>query len=112
MNDGTSEQSAWQKPNDAPKGLSQFTRDNGTIVACTVLDISTTGVSLATNVRPQIGELVLIGGMVGCVARHHENGIAIDFIAGGGREMNVKQLQGLLDEWATPQNTTDEPHND
>ncbi len=30
--------------------------------------------------RPPIGEVVLIGQMAGRVARHHETGIAIEFV--------------------------------
>ena len=37
--------------------------------------------SLATEVRPQLGELVLIGQMAGKVARIHEKGIAIEFVS-------------------------------
>lgn len=81
------------------KSLSQFTRENGSIVPCTVLDISTSGVSLRTNIRPQTGELVVIGGMVGRVARHHETGIGIEFVAGGAKDMSAKQLQDLLRQW-------------
>ena len=62
------------------KGLARFTRANGDVVNCEVLDLSLGGVSLRTEVRPQIGELVLIGQMAGRVARIHENGIAIEFV--------------------------------
>jgi hypothetical protein len=62
------------------KGLARFTRASGEIVNCEVLDLSLGGVSLATEVRPQIGEIVLIGQMAGRVARIHENGIAIEFV--------------------------------
>jgi hypothetical protein len=84
---------------EATKSLSRFTRENGSVIPCTVLDISTSGVSLGTNVRPQTGEFVLIGGMVGRVARHHETGIGIEFVAGGANDMDVKQLQELLSQW-------------
>ncbi|MEI9930914.1 MAG: PilZ domain-containing protein [Rhizomicrobium sp.] len=40
------------------------------------------GVSLKTDVRPPIGEFVLIGQMAGRVARHHDQGIGIEFIGG------------------------------
>jgi hypothetical protein len=50
-------------------------------VNCEVLDLSLSGVSLATDVRPPVGEFVLIGQMAGRVARHHENGIGIEFVA-------------------------------
>lgn len=62
------------------KGAARFTRASGEIVICEVLDLSLGGVSLATDVRPQIGEIVLIGQMAGRVARIHENGIAIEFV--------------------------------
>ena len=62
------------------KGLARFTRANGDVVNCEVLDLSLGGVSLRTEVRPQIGELVLIGQMAGRVARIHEKGIAIEFV--------------------------------
>jgi len=94
---------------EATKSLSRFTRENGNIVPCTVLDISTSGVSLGTSVRPQTGEFVLIGGMVGRVARHHENGIGIEFVAGGASEMNAKQLQELLSEWAVVEDERADP---
>jgi hypothetical protein len=62
------------------QGLSRFTRANGEIVACEVLDLSLGGVSLKTRVRPPLGEVVLVGQTAGRVARHHQNGIAIEFI--------------------------------
>jgi hypothetical protein len=60
--------------------MARFTRANGDVVNCEVLDLSLGGVSLATEVRPQLGELVLIGQMAGKVARIHERGIAIEFV--------------------------------
>ena len=94
---------------EATRSLSRFTRENGSVVPCTVLDISTSGVSLGTNVRPQTGEFVLIGGMVGRVARHHETGIGIEFVAGGASDMNVKQLQELLGEWVVGGDQPEDP---
>ena len=62
------------------RGLARFTRASGEIVSCEVLDLSLGGVSLKTDRRPPIGEIVLIGQMAGRIARHHENGIAIEFV--------------------------------
>ncbi|HEY4943779.1 MAG TPA: PilZ domain-containing protein [Rhizomicrobium sp.] len=62
------------------KGTAQFTRSDGTIVKCDVIDLSPTGVSVKTMVRPQIGEFVLIGQLAGRVARHHNDGIGIQFV--------------------------------
>jgi len=62
------------------KGLASFTRANGDVVKCEVLDLSLSGVSLTTDIRPPVGEFVLIGQMAGRVARHHETGIGIEFM--------------------------------
>ena len=62
------------------KGFAKFTRADGQIIHCEVMDISAGGVSLKTDVRPPIGEFVLIAQMAGRVARHHEQGIGIEFV--------------------------------
>lgn len=62
------------------RGLARFTRASGQVVECEVLDLSLSGVSLITDLRPQIGEIVLIGQMAGRIARHHEQGVAIEFV--------------------------------
>lgn len=64
------------------KGLARFTRANGDLVNCEVLDLSLSGVSLKTEARPPLGEVVLIGQTAGRVVRHHEDGIAIEFVVG------------------------------
>ena len=62
------------------KGFAKFTRADGQIVNCEVMDISVGGVSLKTEIRPPIGEYVLIAGLAGRIARHHDHGIGIEFI--------------------------------
>src|SRR5579863_1102310 len=62
------------------KGFAKFTRADGQIVQCEVMDISVGGVSLKTDVKPPIGEFVLIAQIAGRVARHHDDGIGIQFI--------------------------------
>ena len=62
------------------KGFAKFTRADGQIVSCEVMDISVGGVSLKSEVRPPLGEFVLIAGIAGRIARHHEHGIGIEFI--------------------------------
>jgi hypothetical protein len=74
------------------KGIARFTRSDGQFVACEVMDLSVSGVSLKTDVRPPIGEFVLIGQMAGRVARHHENGIGIEFIGGGPAHATAESL--------------------
>jgi hypothetical protein len=62
------------------KGFAKFTRADGQIIQCEVMDISVGGVSLKTDVRPPIGEFVLIAQIAGRVARHHADGIGIQFV--------------------------------
>ena len=82
LNGGDISESSLRRHDREPtKGLARFTRANGEVVNCEVLDLSLSGVSLATDVRPPVGEFVLIGQMAGRVARHHENGIGIEFVA-------------------------------
>jgi hypothetical protein len=52
---------------------------DGSVVACRVLDMSFGGVSLATNVFPPLGDSVMIGRMRGRVVRHHDYGIGVAF---------------------------------
>lgn len=62
------------------KALAQFTRADGTVIKCEVVDLSTGGVSLKTLLRPQVGEYVLIGKLAARVARHHPDGIGLEFV--------------------------------
>jgi hypothetical protein len=62
------------------RGITRFTRHDGTIVPCEVIDLSLSGISLKTDARPPIGEFVLIGQLAGRVARHHPDGIGVEFI--------------------------------
>jgi hypothetical protein len=86
MNKGTVDESVLRRHDREPtKGMAKFTRSNGDIVACEVLDLSLSGVSLKTEVRPPMGEVVLIGQMAGRIVRHHETGIAIEFVGGNAQ---------------------------
>jgi hypothetical protein len=62
------------------KGFAKFTRADGQIINCEIMDMSVSGVSLKTEVRPPIGEFVLIAQIAGRVARHHPDGIGIEFV--------------------------------
>ncbi len=76
------------------KGLTRFTRADGQLVACEVLDLSLSGISVRTDIRPPLGEFVLIGQLAGRVARHHEDGIGIEFV--GGTARSTERLRAQL----------------
>ena len=70
-----------------------FVPSSGESVSCSVLNISLQGMSLRTKGRPPIGEIVNFGCTKGRVVRHHENGIAIQFL-GVGRPTDHKSNSG------------------
>jgi hypothetical protein len=81
MNRGIVDDQSLRRHDRTPtKGAASFTRADGEIVGCEVMDLSLSGVSLRTHVRPPIGEIVLVGQMAGRIARHHQNGVAIEFV--------------------------------
>jgi len=57
-----------------------FTRSSGEHIRCEVLDLSLSGVSVRTELRPPVGEHILIGHRAGRVARHHQDGIGVEFL--------------------------------
>ena|ERR1022692_3638570 len=62
------------------KSLGYFMRPNGERARYKVLDFSSDGISIRTNARPPIGEIVNLGKTCGRVVRHHSDGIAIYFL--------------------------------
>ena len=53
---------------------------DGTALECAVLDVSRSGASLATPVRPPVGSEVVLGQAQAAVVRHHGEGIAVEFL--------------------------------
>lgn len=53
---------------------------NGDLDSCQVIDVSLSGASIACAVKPPIGTVVILGRMRGRVVRHHEDGVAIQFV--------------------------------
>jgi hypothetical protein len=87
MNRGEVDETALRRHDrTSTKGFARFTRANGDVLACEVVDLSISGVSLKTDSRPPLGEIVLIGQMAGKVVRHHQEGIAIEFVTPQGGE--------------------------
>jgi hypothetical protein len=97
MNSNLLDESELRRHDRTPtKGIARFTRADGQLVACEVLDLSVSGVSLKTNTRPPIGEFVLIGQMAGRIARHHEQGIGIEFVGGTPSNITADRLQNRI----------------
>jgi PilZ domain len=52
---------------------------NGVNLTCRIIDMSQSGAGIATDQRPPIGALVILGKVQGSVVRHLEDGFAIEF---------------------------------
>ena len=65
----------------APKhAMSQFMWRDGSVSDCSIIDISLTGASLATQARPRLGDVIHFGTTPARVVRHHASGIGVEFI--------------------------------
>jgi hypothetical protein len=53
---------------------------NGDVHPCRVIDVSLSGASVACTLKPPVGTMVILGRMRGRVVRHHEQGIALQFV--------------------------------
>jgi hypothetical protein len=67
-------------PRISSVSVGYFQRPDGEQVRCDVLDISLQGISLRTEGRPPVGEIINLGRTWGRVIRHHQDGIAIQFL--------------------------------
>lgn len=61
-------------------GSVSVTRPGGKILVCEGMDLSLSGISLRTEEKPPVGEFVLIGPLAARVARHHADGIGLEFL--------------------------------
>jgi len=53
---------------------------DGTVHNCRVIDVSLSGASIACPVKPDVGTMVILGRMRGRVVRHHDQGLALQFV--------------------------------
>ena len=75
----------------ASGSFTHYTRSTGEQIRCEVLDLSLTGVSVRTEMKPPVGEHILIGHRAGRIARHHGEGIAVEFLGITVTDANAAQ---------------------
>ena len=81
LNKALLDDSVLRRDERAPtKGLTRFVRYDGQVVPCEVLDLSMSGISVKTDIKPPVGEFILIGQLAGRIARHHAEGLGIEFV--------------------------------
>lgn len=59
--------------------VSSLVFPDGTEINCRVIDVSLSGAAVASELRPPLGTIVLLGRTQGTVVRHLEHGFAIEF---------------------------------
>ena len=62
-----------------PTPISTLKLSDGTVLDCSISDISLTGAFVVTVARPRLGSIVMLGKHAARVMRHHENGIGVEF---------------------------------
>ncbi len=67
-------------PRTPTSGLATLMLADGTVLECPMLDVSRSGVSLVTPIKPAIGTEVILSNQRAVVVRHHEEGIAVEFV--------------------------------
>jgi hypothetical protein len=77
----------------ASGSFTHFTRSSGEQIRCEVFDLSLTGVSVRCEMRPPIGEHILIGHRAGRVARHHAEGVGIEMFGLSSGQPNVERSE-------------------
>jgi len=60
--------------------LARFTRCDGQVVPCNIIDLSTESISVKTAIKPPVGEFVLIDRMAGRVVCHYASGVRIELV--------------------------------
>ena len=64
----------------AREPLDRFTRTDGSVIPCELIDISLQGVSVRTEVHPPIGEVIELGLTKGWVIRHFQDCIGVQLL--------------------------------
>lgn len=59
---------------------SKLQLSDGTTIDCRVIDVSLSGASIQTDIRPQIGDVVMFGKLRCKVMRYHDRGIGVQFV--------------------------------
>ncbi len=69
--------------------ISEIRLPDGRAYSIEIIDISISGAAIKCEVKPALGTLLTLGGMQGRVARHFNEGIAIEFAT----EQQIEQLE-------------------
>lgn len=65
-------------------------------------DLSLTGLSIRSDMKPPVGEHILIGNRAGRVARHHSDGIGVEFLGSLQESQNLLEMPSELATLSPP----------
>jgi hypothetical protein len=68
-----------------------LTLPDGRVYPCEVIDISTSGAGIKTDIIPSIGTQIMLGKMRGRVVRYLDEGIAVEFV----KQLDQTQMPAL-----------------
>ena len=97
MNKSLIDESDLRRDDRTPtKALTRFTRCDGSLTDCEVIDLSASGASLRTEIKPPVGEFILIGQLAGRIARHHKDGIGVEFVGLGPERPSTDAIHASI----------------
>lgn len=67
-------------PRTPTTGFATLMLGDGTVLECPMLDVSGSGVSIVTPIKPAVGAEVILSNERAVVVRHHDEGIAVEFV--------------------------------
>jgi hypothetical protein len=67
-------------PRTPTTGFATLMLADGTVLECPMLDVSGSGISIVTPIKPPVGAEVILSNERAIVVRHHEEGIAVEFV--------------------------------
>jgi hypothetical protein len=67
-------------PRTPTTGFATLMLADGTVLECAMLDVSGSGVSIVTPIKPSVGSEVILSNERAVVVRHHDEGIAVEFV--------------------------------
>lgn len=67
-------------PRTSTTGFATLMLGDGTVLECPMLDVSGSGVSIVTPIKPAVGAEVILSNERAVVVRHHEEGVAVEFV--------------------------------
>lgn len=80
-------------PRHRVEGVATMRLFDGTTLDCPMLDVSRSGASIVVPIRPPLGTEVILANQRAVVVRHHDEGIAVEFVK------NEPDEEALLDRF-------------